>query len=582
MAIEEKPTKYFGYSRKSSEDNKERQAQSIESQEKDLNRMTAEQILDVSRFYSEEKSAHVRGRVEFGKMIEALERGEANAILTWHPNRLARNPYDAGLIITLMDEGVIREIKTPHRTYHNTPDDKFYLMLEFGISKKDSDDKSVVVKRGLTNKCDKGWMPGVAPLGYLNTPEVVGGSRYIKKDEERFELVKKMWTMMASGQYSVVEIQRIMTKEWGFKTRQFKRQGGKPIAISVLYKVLNDPFYCGTFEYPRGSGMFYQGQHEAMISKEVFDMVQALLSRPVRAKPHTKDFAFTGLCQCGECGGQITASEKLKHQKNGKEHCYIYYHCTKRKKGAKTRCSQPHIREHELEAQMMKVIDSVTIPPQLFKIALQWFREENAKEAKGRNVVLDAQQHAYTICVKKLDGLIDMRAAGEITEAEFKTKKVELLQEKQKYEGLLNNTAQRADHWLELAEDVFTFARDVKHKFETGDWQAKKNLLQILGSKFVLKDKKLEITLNELLFPVPTIIKEAEKQNNRLEPPTSIAITGEKSNLRPISPTLLRGQDSNLLRKLMGLPGKPFPTLPRNNINNHTIIEALRVYCQRE
>ncbi len=563
IAQEEKTTTYFGYSRKSSEDNKERQAQSIESQEKDLNRITAEQNLDVPRFYSEEKSAHVRGRAEFGKMIEALENGDANAVLTWHPNRLARNPYDAGLIITLMDEGVIREIKTPHRTYRNTPDDKFYLMLEFGISKKDSDDKSVVVKRGLLNKCDKGWMPGVAPLGYLNTPEVVGGSRYIKKDEERFELVKKMWTMMASGQYSVVEIQKIMTDKWGFKTRRFKRQGGKPIAISVLYKVLNDPFYYGAFEYPRGSGTFYKGEHEAMITQEVFDIVQNLLNRPVRAKPHTKDFAFTGLCQCGECGGQITASEKLKHQKNGKEHHYIYYHCTKRKKGAKMKCSQPHIREHELETQMMKVIDSVTIPPQLFTLAMQWFREENAKEAQGRNIVLDSQQRAYTICVKKLDGLIDMRAAQEITEAEFKAKKAELLQEKQKYENLLKGTAQRADNWLELAEDVFAFARDVKQKFETGNWQVKKSLLQILGSKFVLTNKKLDITLNELLFPVPTIIKEAKKQDDWLEPPTSSINTGENADLRPISPTLLRGQDSDLLRELMGLPGKPFPTLPR-------------------
>ena len=117
--------KYFEYCRKSSEDNKERQMQSIESQERELNLIIKEQNLYVERIFKEEKSAHTRGRPEFGKMMNALERGEANAILVWHGNRLARNAFDGGWIITAMDEGKIREVKTPHRTYYNTPDDKF-------------------------------------------------------------------------------------------------------------------------------------------------------------------------------------------------------------------------------------------------------------------------------------------------------------------------------------------------------------------------------------------------------------------------------------------------------------------------
>src|SRR3990167_1662199 len=201
---------YLGYCRKSSEDNKERQMQSIESQEKEISRVAEDQKLNVVDTVREEKSAHTRGRQGFNKMMEQIENGEANAILTYHGNRLARNAFDAGWIITAMDEGKLVEIKTPHRTYRNTPDDKFFLQLEFGISKKDSDDKSIVVKRGLKAKCIKGWMPGVDPLGYLNTSTLVGDSRYIRKDEEtvdgkefsRFDLVKRAWELMASGKYS--------------------------------------------------------------------------------------------------------------------------------------------------------------------------------------------------------------------------------------------------------------------------------------------------------------------------------------------------------------------------------------------
>lgn len=68
--------------------------------------------------------------------MQQIEAGKANGILVWHPNRLARNAYDGGLLITLMDEGKLMEIRTPHRIYRNTPDDKFFLQLEFGIAKK--------------------------------------------------------------------------------------------------------------------------------------------------------------------------------------------------------------------------------------------------------------------------------------------------------------------------------------------------------------------------------------------------------------------------------------------------------------
>ena len=534
--------KYFEYCRKSSEDNKERQMQSIESQEKELELIIKEQNLYVERIFKEEKSAHTRGRPEFGKMMNALERGEANAILVWHGNRLARNAFDGGWIITAMDEGVIKEIKTQHRTYYNTPDDKFFLQLEFGISKKDSDDKSIVVKRGLKNKCEKGWMPGVAPLGYLNTPNLVGGSRYIIKDTERFELIKKAWAMMASGKHSVIEIQRTMNEEWGFKTRQFKRQGGKFITLSLLYKIFNDSFYYGKFEFPRNSGEFYQGQHEPVINKETFDEVQRLLNRKVKSKPHTKNFAYTGTIMCGECGGQITASEKWKHQKNGNSHHYIFYHCTKRKS---VKCSQPYLQEHLLEEQINNLLNEISITPEFFETAMQWLKEQNTKESQGRNIVLESQQRAYTICLKKIDGLIDMRAGGEVTEEEFKAKKAELLKERERLENLLNGTGKKAEHWLKLAEDVFTFARDVKLRFEIGDWQTKKQILQMLGSKFILKDNKLYITLDELLFPVQTIAKEVKSNSDWLEPPKNVDNKRKTSILSLASPTLLRGLDLN-------------------------------------
>src|SRR3989344_2928843 len=268
--------RYLGYARKSSEDNKERQAASLPEQLYVLEGIKAKHTLNVVEVLQESKSAHKPGREIFNNMLARIESGEANAILTWHPNRLCRNALDAGQLLYLMDEDKLVEIRTPSRTYRNTPEDKFMLTLEFGISKKDSDDKSIVVERGLEKKARDGWRPGVAPQGYLNDKATESGLRKIPTDPERMPYIKKIFELFHSGT-PAIEIHRIADEEWHFKTRQHKRIGGKPLSLSMIYFILTNPFYCGKFEYPLGSGKWYEGGHEKAVSEEVFNEIQMKL-----------------------------------------------------------------------------------------------------------------------------------------------------------------------------------------------------------------------------------------------------------------------------------------------------------------
>src|SRR3989344_733310 len=535
-----KTIKYFMYCRKSSEDNKERQMQSVESQKNELNKLVKDQQLEVVEIIEEERTAHVRGRPKFNKMMERIENGEANAILAWHGNRLSRNAFDGGWIITAIDEEKLVEIRTPHRIYGNNPDDKFFLQLEFGIAKKDSDDKSKVVKRGLATKCERGSMPGVAPAGYLNTPELAGGSRYIKKDLERFDLIKKAWELMAMGTYSVRRIQKMMNDDWGYKSRPSKRQGNRPMSMSTLYKIFNDGFYYGYFEYPRGSGSLYKGSHEPMIDEETFNRVQFLLGNKLKAKPR-KDKMFTyggGIIKCGECSSQITIEDKYKKQKNGTIHHYIIYRCTKSKN---RNCTQHAIQEYILNEQVASILEKIEIPTDFHEFAMQWLRSENVKESEERDLIWATQERAYNLCLKKLDGLIDMRATGELTEEEYSAKKSEALKDKERLEAGMQNIGKRVEHWLELAEDVFKFAENAKKKFDTTkDLQVKRQILSVLGSNFILKDKKLSISLDNVLFPLQIISEDLKANNYAFEPLSNGSITRKTDSFVSASPSLLR------------------------------------------
>lgn len=154
---------YFVYSRKSSEA-EDRQILSIDSQISELKRFAARKGLKIATVLTEAKSAKAPGRPVFNSLMERLYRGEADGILCWKLDRLARNPVDGGAIIWAMKEHGVK-IMTPFQTYSQSEDNVVWMYLEFGMAQKYVDDLSRNVKRGLRAKAESGWLPGPTPLG---------------------------------------------------------------------------------------------------------------------------------------------------------------------------------------------------------------------------------------------------------------------------------------------------------------------------------------------------------------------------------------------------------------------------------
>ena len=104
-------------------------------------------------------------------MMKALEKGEAQAILSWHPDRLARNSIDGGRVIYDLDTGKLATLKFPTFWFENTPQGKFMLQIAFGQSKYYVDNLSENIKRGIRKKLRDGIYPNKPPIGYLNDPK---------------------------------------------------------------------------------------------------------------------------------------------------------------------------------------------------------------------------------------------------------------------------------------------------------------------------------------------------------------------------------------------------------------------------
>ena len=135
--------KFFLYARKST-DVEDKQVLSIEAQIIELRAFAKQNNLNVVDVFIEKQSAKIPGRLIFGEMLERIEKGEADGILAWHPDRLARNSVDGGKIIYLIDCGRIAALKFPQFWFEPTPQGKFMLNIAFGQSKYYVDRKSVV------------------------------------------------------------------------------------------------------------------------------------------------------------------------------------------------------------------------------------------------------------------------------------------------------------------------------------------------------------------------------------------------------------------------------------------------------
>jgi hypothetical protein len=134
--------------------------------------------------------------------------------------------------------------------------------------------------------------------------------------------------------------------------------GNKGLTLGNIYLLLQSPFYYGVFEYPNKSGNFYTGRHEPIITKELFDQVQAQIKSQVLRTQEPKEFAFTRMMICGLCGSGICADEKFKKLKDGSVNRHIYYGCTKAKDKD---CKCGYINEVELIEQFEKLLNQISI-----------------------------------------------------------------------------------------------------------------------------------------------------------------------------------------------------------------------------
>ena len=475
--------KYFIYARKSSE-SEDRQMASIEDQTEELKKIAANNGLRIIEVLTESKSAKNPGRPVFNKMLERVNRGEADGILCWKLNRLARNPIDGAQVSWLLQKRIIKHIQTYDRDYK--PEDNVLMMqVELGMANQFVKDLSVDVKRGTRRKAERGWNPApVLPAGYKHnmsreaSRRNAGNSSNSKVDKEivieseSFRIVKKLWKLLLTGEHTMAEIKQ---KGDNMCLRSVR---GSFFALSAYYKLFSNPFYCGYFYWRDANGVLqkYRGRHKTMITEEDFEKAQVLLGRnPGVSRKRKYYYPFKNLMSCGECKGRITVDRvvrtvcsnchrkfsvknanacprcnmKVSQMKNPHITDIAYYRCTK-KRGT---CSQGYLRFDKALIQFQSVLDRISISEK----TSQWLRLtmnliEHTQEDDKRNVKNLEQK--ISELQERVQNIIRMRADNHISQDQFLLNKRTAELELAEVENQIAATIDTRSNWKDVANKI--------------------------------------------------------------------------------------------------------------------------------
>ncbi|MEK7657670.1 MAG: recombinase family protein [Patescibacteria group bacterium] len=470
---------YFLYVRKST-DVEDKQVLSINAQLNELRSLAKRDGLNVVAEFVEKKSAKKPGRQIFSDMLRRVEKGEAQGIVCWKIDRLARNPVDGGQISWLLQQGVIQHMQTHDRSY--LPGDNVLMMsVEFGMANQYIRDLSANTKRGLREKARRGDFPGPAPVSYLNNPR----TKTVMLDRRKAPIIKSALELYVEGQSRLTDISYFLYDR-GVKTGRRKGgQGGRRISDDHVKRILTDPFYYGHFSY---GGDIWKGNHTPIISKALFDKVQDTIYFRGRGQKAKKDpQVFCGLLHCENCGCFITAEEITKYQKNGNIHRYVYYRCTK-KRGP---CSQSYVREEILTAQFSNLLSYYALPP-------EWARELSRMADKDE---LEAE-HIAGISVQELKAkitdlneresrLTDLYVSQDIDRDAYLERKQSLMSERKTAEEQIARLKHDFTFWLQPLREWINEGLKLNEIAQNTDLPSKKISLQkIFGSNLTLQSRE--------------------------------------------------------------------------------------------
>lgn len=468
-------TKCLIYARVSSKE-QEDTGYSLDAQEKLLQDYAVKNDFGVKRAFRVSESASGKQiRKTFNELLGYANKNKISIILCEKIDRLTRNLKDAASVSDWINEDSKREVHFVKESFivnkNTRAHENLVWDMKVAIARFYTNNLSEEVKKGQKEKIAQGGFPTRPPVGYKTIGEK--GHKIHIVDEEQAPLVKKMFELYSTGNYSLNALADIMRKE-GLRSNE-----GSDIGKSRMHKHLSNPFYYGKMCW---NNEIYDGKHEPLISKELFNAVQAKLIRKTdnpQYKTHLP--VFKAKIKCEECGGVITWETQKSHW---------YGHCNHYKK-----CSQKtYIKQWQAEDQLFPLFDSVApknerILNWLIKAMKESHKDEidyNTQKRESFNrIIRTADKRIEEAYKDKLDGKMPATLCEKVIKDTAKEKE-ETIEE-------LNKLNKSRTIYYEAGYAIYELALKAKAIYESpkAKTEDKRLLLSYVFSNLTLNGNKI-------------------------------------------------------------------------------------------
>jgi site-specific DNA recombinase len=360
----------------------------------------------VGEFVEPGVSARTAERPELRRLLERCRAEPVpGAVLVHKVDRLARNVFDHATIRALLKRQGIR-LASVVENVDETVSGELVENIMASIAQFYSSNLSEEVRKGMRQKVIKGGWPHLPPRGYIVVRRDEGRGSTVEPDPVLAPVVAGAFERYASGWFSLKSLSALLARE-GLAGRD-----ARPLSPSRVRHLLSNPFYCGRL---RWNGLDVAGAHEALVSRETFERVQAALARRSKdpgAKGSAREFPLRGIAICASCRGHMTAS---RHK--GK---FGYYHCSRRGYD-KGRCgAQGYCPSGKAAADAERICGTLALPAETVDaIRREAQRAIAEKDESGRRRLNSLLARRGKLAAKALR-LTDAFVSGDLSAEAYK------------------------------------------------------------------------------------------------------------------------------------------------------------------
>ena len=282
------------------------------------------------------------------QLLEDVWQKKINLVIAYKIDRLTRSPKDFYHLIEIFDKYGVNFISVTERFDTSTPSGRLLRNIMLTFAQFERELISERTRDKMLQRAQKGmWNGSSIPFGYK------AENKKLVVDENSAKIVRNIYENYLLHN-SIAKIYKDL------KNRSITDEKGIPFSKSEIWQILRNATYTGKVKF---AGRIYKGNHQAIISEEIFNRAQEIHKSRKRTMKVYKYFPLAGLIQCKECGSIMTPchtnKKKGKHRKR-----YYYYRCTKTLHNNWTACGIKQVSTTRLEDYIFSNLKRISLDRQ--------------------------------------------------------------------------------------------------------------------------------------------------------------------------------------------------------------------------